>query len=270
MKKKDNSNWLHVAISWGASVVILGALFKILHIGGAMANYMIGAGLGVEAFLFFIMGFNPPAKDPEWERVYPELSDSYTGELPKSSIRQVAQVPSTSTTAALDKMFADAQVGPDTIESLGRGLRSFNEKVTAINNISDASFAANEFTEKLRQASSKFDHLSVAFEKASENLVAMSTSNADTRGYHEQVQQLTQNLGSLNAMYERELRDSSTHLQSMNRFYEQLSSTMQNFNESLDDSKLFKDEVSKLAKNLAALNAVYGNMLSAMNQPRTF
>lgn len=269
MKKKDNSNWLHVAISWGASVVILGALFKILHLGGAMANYMIGLGLGVEAILFFLMGFNPPAKDPEWERVYPELSEDYKGELPKLNSRQAAQVPTTSTTAALDKMFADAQVGPDTIESLGRGLRSFNEKVTAINNISDASFAANEFTEKLRQASSKFDHLSIAFEKASENLVAMSTSNSNTRGYHEQVEQLTQNLGSLNAMYERELRDSNAHLQSMNRFYEQLSSTMQNFNESLDDSKMFKDEVSKLAKNLAALNAVYGNMLSAMNQPRT-
>ncbi|QNL52067.1 gliding motility protein GldL [Olivibacter sp. SDN3] len=268
MKKKDNSNWLHVAISWGASVVILGALFKILHIGGAMANYMIGIGLGVEAFLFFLMGFNPPPKDPAWERVYPELAENYDGELPKSSPRAVVNTPTTSTTAALDKMFADAQVGPETIESLGRGLRSFNEKVTAINNISDASFAANEFTEKLRQASSKFDHLSLAFEKASENLVAMSASNGDTEGYHKQVQQLTQNLGALNEMYERELRDSSAHLQSMNSFYEHLSSTMQNFNESLDDSKSFKDEVNKLAKNLAALNAVYGNMLSAMNQPR--
>ncbi|MEH6307455.1 gliding motility protein GldL [Olivibacter sp. CPCC 100613] len=268
MKKKDNSNWLHVAISWGASVVILGALFKILHIGGAMANYMIGAGLGVEALLFFLMGFNPPPKDPEWERVYPELAENYSGELPKTSARQMVQNPGTSTTAALDKIFADAQVGPETIASLGKGLRSFNDKVTAISNISDASFAANEFTEKLRLASSKFDGLSAAFEKASANLVAMSSADSDTRGYHDQVQQLTQNLSSLNAMYERELKDSNAHLQSMNRFYEQLSATMQNFNESLDDSKMFKDEVNKLAKNLAALNAVYGNMLSAMNQPR--
>jgi gliding motility-associated protein GldL len=268
MKKKDNSNWLHVAISWGASVVILGALFKILHIGGAMANYMIGAGLGVEAILFFLMGFNPPSKEPEWERVYPELADDYRGELPKTSVRQVTQTSSTSTTAALDKMFADAQVGPETIASLGKGLRAFDDKVTAISNISDASFAANEFTEKLRLASSKFDSLSAAFENASANLVAMSSADADTRGYHEQVQQLTQNLSSLNAMYERELNDSNVHLQSMNRFYEQLSATMQNFNDSLDDSRMFKDEVNKLAKNLAALNAVYGNMLSAMNQPR--
>jgi gliding motility-associated protein GldL len=69
-------------------------------------------------------------------------------------------------------------------------------------------------------------------------------------------------------MYEKELRDSASHLQSMNSFYENLKFTMNNFNESLDDSKAFKDEVNKLAKNLNALNAVYGNMLSAMNQPR--
>ncbi|WP_373564747.1 hypothetical protein [Sphingobacterium sp. E70] len=49
-----------MAISWGASIVIIGVLFKILHIGGSTANYMIGIGLGVEALLFFfLMGFNP-------------------------------------------------------------------------------------------------------------------------------------------------------------------------------------------------------------------
>src|SRR5690606_37084324 len=141
----------------------------------------------------------------------------------------------------LDKMFADAQINQSSIESLGTGLRTFNERVSAINTISDISFAANEFTDKLRMASSKFDNLSLAFEKASENLVAMSNSQGDSRGYHEQVQKLTHNLSSLNGMYERELRDSTAHLQSMNKFYEHLSFTMQNFNESLDDSRMFKE-----------------------------
>ena len=53
----------------------------------------------------------------------------------------------------------------------------------------------------------------------------------------------------------------------MNKFYQNLSMTMQNFNDSMEDSKQFKDEVGKLAKNLSSLNSVYGNMLSAMNQP---
>jgi len=266
MKKKESPKWLHVAISWGASIVIIGVLFKILHLGGSSANYMIGIGLGIEAIIFFLTGLYPPTSEPEWERVYPELADDYQGELPKASVRAISQQPST--TAALDKMFADAQVNPQAIESLGRGLQAFNEQVSAIGRISDASIATNEFTEKLRMASSKFDGLSAAFERASANLVAMSNTNSDTAGYHHQVQQLTRNLGSLNAMYERELQDSTQHLQSMNKFYDQLRFTMQNFNDSMEDSRMFKEEVNKLAKNLAALNAIYGNMLSAMNQPR--
>ena len=54
MAGKKKFDWLHVAISWGATIVIIGALFKILHLGGVWGNYMIGAGLGVEAFLFFL------------------------------------------------------------------------------------------------------------------------------------------------------------------------------------------------------------------------
>ena len=56
-KRKDYSDLINKAISWGASVVIIGVLFKILHIGGSLANLMIGVGLGVEAILFFLMGF---------------------------------------------------------------------------------------------------------------------------------------------------------------------------------------------------------------------
>ncbi|WP_313190898.1 gliding motility protein GldL [Sphingobacterium sp.] len=267
-RKKDNSRWLHVAISWGASIVIIGVLFKILHLGGSWANYMIGLGLTVEAILFFLMGFNPPPQEPDWSRVYPELDEKFQGELPVRSAQVVNAAQGPSATAALDKMFADANIEPATIENLGRGLRDFGEKVSAINRISDVSLATDEFTQKLRSATSKFDNLGVAFEKASANLVAMANTNTDATGYHEQVQNLTSNLRQLNTMYEKELRDSASHLQSMNHFYENLSFTMKNFNESLDDSKAFKDEVNKLAKNLNALNAVYGNMLSAMNQPR--
>jgi gliding motility-associated protein GldL len=267
-KKKDNSKWLNVAISWGASIVIIGVLFKILHIGGSYANYMIGIGLGVEAFLFFLMGFNPPAPEPDWSRVYPELDDNYTGELPVRSATVVNNPSGPSATVALDKMFSDAHIEQSSIDNLGRGLRDFSEKMAAINKISDVSLATEDFTQKLKLATSKFDNMSIAFEQASANLVQMSNSSADTTSYHEQVSKLTTNLQQLNGMYERELQDSASHLKSMNQFYENLNYTMQNFNESIDDSKAFKEEVGKLAKNLNALNAIYGNMLSAMNQPR--
>jgi len=266
MAAKKQPGWLHVAISWGASIVIIGALFKILHIGGIVGSYMIGLGLGIEAILFFLTGFFPPEPEPAWERVYPELKSDFKGELPTASARPVAAT--APNTAALDKMLSDAKIGPELIESLGTGLRTFGDKVATISNVADASTATNEFTGKIKTASAGFDNLSASFDKATANLKAMGESTVDSQAYHDQVNNLAKNLSALNAVYELELQDSSAHLKSMNKFYSNLSLTMQNFNESMEDSKQFKEEVNKLAKNLSSLNAIYGNMLSAMNGPR--
>ncbi len=266
--QKKRFDWLHTAISWGASVVIVGALFKILHLGGVYGNYMIGAGLGVEAFLFFLTGFFPPPKDVPWHRVHPELADDFDGEISTSKHHAHSAAIAAPATAGLDKMLADANISPDLIGKLGDGLRTFGDKVANISNVADASTATTEFTGKVKHASQSFDQLSTAFEKASENLVEMANTNIDSKAYHEQVSNLSKNLSALNAVYELELQDSSTNLKSMNKFYQNLSLTMQNFTESLDDSKQFKEEVNRLAKNMSSLNAIYGNMLSAMNQPR--
>lgn len=269
MAAKKKFDWLHVAISWGASIVILGALAKIVHFGGVYANYIIGFGLIVEAILFFLTGFRQPEQELPWERVYPELAPDFNGELPKTSARPAAVASSGfSSTAALDKMLSDAKIGPELIESLGNGLRTFGDKVASISNVADASGATNEFTSKVKTASASFDSLNSAFSKATAQLVEMGESNVGATAYHDQVNALAKNLSALNAVYELELQDSSAHLKSMNKFYQNLSLTMNNFNESMEDSKQFKDEVGKLAKNLASLNAIYGNMLSAMNQPR--
>ena len=265
MAGKQKFDWLHTSISWGASVVIIGALFKILHLGGVYGNYMIGAGLGIEAFLFFLTGFFPPPKDVAWSKVYPELAEDYMGE---SRVASPTQSSANSPSSALDKMMADAKIGPELIESLGSGLRTFSDKVSTISNVADVSTATTEFTNKIKTASGSFDNLNVAFEKATSNLSELGNSNTDSRAYHDQVNALAKNLSALNAVYELELQDSSAHLKSMNKFYQNLSLTMQNFNESMEDSKMFKEEVGNLAKNLSSLNAIYGNMLSAMYQPR--
>ncbi|MFD0792658.1 gliding motility protein GldL [Mucilaginibacter litoreus] len=254
-------------VSWGATVVIVGLMFKILHWPGA--TYFIAGGLTVEALLFLLLGFQREDKEIDWTRAYPELDEDYKGELPAASARPVAAVASGySNTVALDKMLEDAKIGPELISSLGEGLRTFGDKVNSISRVTDAGDATIAFTNKVKQATASYDNLSSAFEKASANLNEMANTNMDTKAYHEQVNNLAKNLSSLNAVYELELQDSSAHLKSMNKFYQNLSLTMNNFNESLEDSKQFKEEVGRLAKNLASLNAIYGNMLTAMNQPR--
>jgi len=253
-------------VSWGASVVIIGLLFKIQHwpYGGAF----ISAGLITEAALFFLLGFIREKEEDhiDWTRVYPELSEDFKGDLPKSS--QIGSGSGVSSTAALDKMLTDAKIGPELITSLGDGLRTFGDKVSTISNVADAGLATSEFSSKVKSAGASYDKLSSAFEQASANLSEMANSNVDSKAYHEQVNNLAKNLSALNAVYELELQDSSAHLKSMNKFYHNMSETMANFTESLEDSNQFKAEVARLAKNLSSLNSIYGNMLTAMSQPR--
>lgn len=252
-------------VSWGATIVIVGLLFKIQH--WPNGGLFITIGLGAEAILFFILGFQREEVEIDWTRAYPELHHDFNGELPKATARQ-AVGSGVSTTAALDKMLEEAKIGPELVGSLAEGLRTFGDKVNAISKVSDAGEATIAFTQKVKAATQSYDNLTTSFEKASGNLLELANTNVDSRAYHDQVNSLAKNLSALNAVYELELQDSSAHLKSMNKFYQNLSLTMNNFNESLEDSKQFKDEVGRLAKNLSSLNAIYGNMLTAMNQPR--
>lgn len=262
-EKKKFKVTLDAIVSWGATVVIIGALFKIMHWPGG--GIVISVGLLVEAALFFIMGFQPPHKDPKWEKVYPQLSDNYTGDLPDmNKAVKLNELEIKGGGGALP----DLQVGEDFVAKVRQGLDNFSSKISAISSAADASVATEEFTVKIKEASTKAGNLGEAFDTAGTGVREIANASEISKDYHTQISRLGKNISELNGVYEMELQDSSAHLKSMNKFYKNLSETMQNFNESLEDSRQFKEEVAKLSKNLSSLNAVYGNMLSAMNQPR--
>ena len=56
----------------GASIVLVGALFKLTHWPGA--NIMLTVGLLTEAVIFFLSAFEPPHVEPDWSLVYPEFA----------------------------------------------------------------------------------------------------------------------------------------------------------------------------------------------------
>lgn len=241
--------------------VILGVLFKLLHWPGS--QIMLIVGLMGEALVFLVMSTQPEYADWDWSKAYPELSDESARAVPRQR-----PVSNEGVSQHLDRMMEDAHIGPELISSLGTGLRSFSEKVGNISAVADAATTTNEYTQRVAAATRSMENLDQAYQRASASLVEVAGSTADTQSYHEQVAALAKNLSALNAVYEMELQDSKAHLSSMNKFYTNLNETMQNFNESLEDSKQYKEEVARLSRNLSALNAVYGNMLSAMNAPR--
>lgn len=241
--------------------VILGVLFKLLHVPGLLGTFMLIIGLGGESIVFLLMALQPEYREWDWSRAYPELSEENAASRPRP-------VAASGVTQQLDRMMDNAKIGPELVQSLGDGLRNFGEKVNGISRMADTAGPAQEFSDKLRSASHSVETLNQAYQRASASVAELSGSESGMKGYHEQVNTLTKNLASLNAIYEMELQDSNAHLRSMGKFYASLNETMQNFNDSLQDSQLYKEEVAKLAKNLSSLNAIYGNMLSAMNMQR--
>src|SRR6478735_2756026 len=109
MTRKKKPYGISNIVSWGATVVIVGLMFKILHWPGA--TWFIAGGLTAEALLFFILGFQREDEDVhiDWTRVSPELKEDYKGELPTTS--STGGGSNFSGTAALDKMLEDAKIG---------------------------------------------------------------------------------------------------------------------------------------------------------------
>lgn len=241
----------------GAAVVIVGALFKIMH--WPFAGPMLVVGLGTEALIFLASAFLPVHKDPDWSKVYPQLAEDFDGDYGDET-----EPTGSNLTKSLDKMMNDANINQDVITRLGTGLNNLSSTVHSLGDLTNSAVASNEYTENVKNASKALLEMNKSYAKTVDAMSEMANASQDAKEYHSQVQNITKNLGALNAVYEMELQDANNHLKAMNKFYANLSSAMDSMSEASKDTQTLRDEVSKLSKNLSSLNNVYGNMLTAM------
>ncbi len=246
----------------GAAIVIVGALFKIEHWAGA--SLFLTVGLLTEAVIFFFSAFEPPHEEPDWSLVYPELAmgdadkkahkAGLTGKLNKSG----------SLTEQIDNMLSEAKVEPELIASLGDGMRSFSSQAKQLSDITSAADASQEYSTSLRGAAQNVSSLSDKYREAAETLTGLSshTKDGEAAGHH--LQKMSENLSSLNNMYELQL----TELEKSRALFGDMSALMKNLSDSVEDTKQYKESISELAKNLKTLNTVYSNMLNAMGSGR--
>ena len=125
----------------GASVVIIGALFKIQHWPGA--GPMLVLGLGTEAIIFFFSAFEKPHEEPDWSLVYPELATPADGSKPKKG----------TITGQLDDMLAEANIEPALLDRLSDGMRHLGDQAEKMGKASDVSTAAQDYGDALSSAS---------------------------------------------------------------------------------------------------------------------
>ncbi|MES2761235.1 MAG: gliding motility protein GldL [Bacteroidota bacterium] len=249
--------YLHLASCFGAAIVIIGALFKIMHWPGASAA-LIG-GLGTEAILFCLFAVDIPHEEYDWSLAYPELG-GMGGHEEEAKLESGLPV-----SAQLDAMLADAKIGPELIESLGSGMRAIGDNANKLADISNATVATNEYVDSVKNASKNVSHLADTYSKAAESISSLAESNDAGSSIGTSLNSVSKNLSALNATYELQLQGSRTHLEATEKFYGGLGELMKNLHDSVEDTKKYRQEMSTLSTNLTALNTIYGNMLGAMN-----
>lgn len=275
----------------GAAVVILGALFKILHLPGA--NEMLILGMGTEAVIFTFSAFEPLHVDYNWALVYPELSMGEDAHEVKSEKKKTGL----SVTQELDNMLAEAKIGPDLIESLAKGMKNLGDNANKLSGVADAAVATDGYVSNLTKASESVRSLVSVYDKTadalskdmnvSENYLNNVTKAAsavgqlatvyeqtiqsiqtDNSSYNSELQKLSKNLTAINAAYEIQLQNSIQHNDLTNNIQQNIQKFTSNLNESVENTIKYKEQVESLTKNVSMLNTVYGNMLTAMNVNR--
>lgn len=244
------AKWVDVGVSFGAALVIWGALRKITH--QPDADFWLFAGLTTETIIFATYGvlytIYPPVKDT----THDEEQFVVAGEKARKGF------------AAMDKMLMEADITPDTMKRLGEGFKQLNSTVGGMSNINDSIAATSDFAEKTREVTGTLDKVKDAYSNAAASVGAFNMATEGARSFHEQIQVLTKNLASLNTIYELELQESNNHLKALNAFYGKLSETSASMLNSAEDAKRVQDQIGHLATNLGRLNNIYGNMLTAM------
>jgi gliding motility-associated protein GldL len=243
------SKWFDVGVSVAAAAVIFGALQKILHT--PIADLWLKIGLYTEAIIFLGYGI--------LYIVFPAIDDQEV-HLPGGH-KAEEQNPALN---SMDKMLQEADITPANLKKLGDGFNKLGTTVNGMTEFGDVLKTTSDFSSKTKEATSAIGTMATAFTNSAATMASFNNASESARGFHEQVQVLTKNLGSLNTIYELELNESNNHLKALNGFYGQLEQASKTLLGSTEDATKAKEQIGTLASNLGKLNAVYGNMLSAM------
>ncbi len=237
-----------VLVSIAAAIVLFGALQKLMHT--KLADLFLQIGLYSESIIFLGYGLlymYYPAMD-EHEVHVPGLDEKGN--------------PAINT---MEKMLKEADITPANLGNLSASFKKFGGTVSQISDLSDMVKSTGDFSNKTKEAATALGSVAGAVTQAATSLSSFNEASESTKQFHGQVQVLSKNLASLNAVYEMELQESNNHLKALNQFYGKLAEASSLMNGTAEDAAKAKEQIAALAGNLTRLNQVYGNMLTAMS-----
>jgi len=273
VRSRGYRNFMAKVYGLGASIVILGALFKINHYPGA--DFMLIIGLGTEAIIFFFSAWEPPHVEPDWSLVYPELAGMYHGGGEGGGKKP---------TQELDNMLEKAKIDQDLINNLGSGLRNLSENAKKLTTITDASVATNEYVSNVKHAASSVKDLTDAYKKTSDVLSRDTNVSEDyaksirsasesaanlSKAYSQASQSVSEELSATNE-YTKSVKAAATSLNSLADHYTKSSEVLTRSADALNiqsvDGKAYSEQMKRISDNLTALNSVYELQLQAINR----
>ena len=195
---------MNFAYGMGAAVVIVGALFKIIHfeIGPLTGNVMLTIGLVTEAIIFALSAFEPVDNELDWSLVYPELAG---GEAKEKGKKEEAKDAQGLLSQKLDAMLKEAKVDGELMTSLGNSIKNFESAAKGIAPTVDSIAGQKKYSEELSMAAAQMESLNslykVQLESASRNAEANKEIADNAAKLKEQMQAMTANIASLNNVY---------------------------------------------------------------------
>jgi gliding motility-associated protein GldL len=195
-----NKKVLNMVYGLGASVVLIGALFKILHynIGPLTGGFMLTVGLLTEAFIFaYSAFFEPIQEDLDWALVYPELSGGRANEKAPDVKGLLTQ--------KLDDMLRESNLDAVLVGSLAESIKNFKGAAESINSSVDTVANTHKYNEEMAVAAVHLESLNGLYKIQSENSERQTFLNESMLKHSEklesQMEVLANNLSSLNSVY---------------------------------------------------------------------
>ncbi len=208
-QSRSTKKLFNMAYGLGASIVIMGALFKILHweinlgIFNLDGGLLLAVGLITEAIIFGISAFEPVDDDLDWSLVYPELAGGAI--TSKKGIKEQPEDAKGILSKKLDDMLKDARIDSELMNSLTTSIRSFEGATKSMAPTADAMNSTKKYSEEMALAAAQMDSLNSLYKVQIESTARQTEANQEAAENAEQLKQqmkhLATNLSSLNGVY---------------------------------------------------------------------
>lgn len=291
-QSKGYKNFMKYVYGWGASIVLVGALFKIQHYPGA--SIMLIVGLLTEALIFFFSAFEPLAEELDWTLVFPQLAgledDEDEGDRPTRSFDRVAQPTggvSIPVGGGVSGGSQDASAAAQSVPA-GGGAQGAGGVVYVGGGSGSALAKFDEMIEKAEITPGMFEKLGKGLANLNKTIDQLGSTvdiNVATQDFITKMNSASESVSGLGDAYKKSTEALSASVGVLSETY---ANTAQSFNQSNNQiaeaysqfaNKLstelnsvdslgtdYAEKLSGVNKNLSALNSVYELQLQNMNK----